>query len=225
MKLHDWLSPEVKAELARPVGRRHQRASGMSEDGAELNCFDPWWIARAKTNANRLARESLEREGFEVWYPQGRMLTAMPNWRLSPKRRNQKSRPVLREDVRLPYGDYIFIRRLFGCYSLLRLFDLNGVGGICMFGETFAKVEDFEIEMLRLAEYDGRFDKCDAVISAKQLQLAEIRKTKAAEDRGIMEPITHTILDPTQQTILFVEAFGRITRTVRGIGDLPATEP
>jgi len=76
-----------------------------------------------------------------------------------------------------------------------------------------------------VAEFDGKFDRCEAHITAKQLRLADIRQTDAAKERVVSEPITHAILDSTQQTLRFVEAFGRITRVVAGIGDLPASEP
>lgn len=222
--LKDAFSPEVMAALANPDARRHRRSTGAAEDPAELHCFDPWWIARVKPQSHRAARQALMREGFEVWYPQGRHLSRMPDRYVGPKKRNQKQ-VVLREDVRTPYGDYIFLRRLFGSYSLVRLFDLNGMYGVCLVGESFATILDYEIEMLRLAEYDGKFDRCDASVTAKQLRLAAIRPTKAAEERGISTSITHTILDTTHQTILFVEAFGRITRVVAGTGDLPPSEP
>ena len=222
--LKQTLSPEVIAALANIDGRRHQRSNGAVIDRAELHCFDPWWIARCKPKSHHCAKEALTREGFEVWFPQGRLLSKMPDRYVGPKRRKQKQL-VLREEVRTPYGDYLFLRRLFGSFSLMRLFDLNGLYGICLTGETPATLNDYEIEMLRLAEYDGKFDRCDQSITAKQLRLAEIRKTKAASDRGITDAITHTILDTTRQTLLFVEVFGRITRVVAGAGDLPPSEP
>ena len=217
-------SPEVIAALANTDGRRHQRSNGAVADRSELHCFDAWWIARCRPKSHHSAKDALMREGFEVWYPQGRLLSRMPDRYVGPKKRKQRQL-VLREDVRVPYGDYLFLRRLFGSFSLLRLFDLNGLYGICLTGEAPATIQDYEIEMLRLAEYDNKFDRCDQSITAKQLRLAEIRKTRSAADRGITEPITHRILDTTRQTILFVEAFGRITRVVAGEGDLPSSEP
>jgi hypothetical protein len=222
--LKQAFSPDVLAALANTDGRRHQRSQGAVADRSELHCFDAWWIARCKPTSHRPAKDALMREGFEVWYPQGRLLSRMPDRYVGPKKRKQKQL-VLREDVRMPYGDYLFLRRLFGSFSLLRLFDLNGLYGICLTGEKPATILDYEIEMLRLAEYDGKFDKCEDTVTAKQLRLAEIRKTRAAEERGISDPITHTILDTTRQTLLFVDAFGRITRVVAGEGDLPPSEP
>lgn len=224
MELPPAFSPEVMAELAAPVGRRHQRIAGGLADRADINCFDPWWIARVKPGSHRLGRVNLMREGFEVWYPQGRLLTLMPHRFIGPKKR-QRKQCVLREHVREPYGDYIFLRRLFGSFSFMRLFDLDGLYGICMTGDRPARIEDYEIELLRLAEFDGKFDKCQPLITAKQLRLAEIRPTKAAQDRGLSHPVTHTILDSNRQTLVFVEAFGRITRVVAGTGDLPPSEP
>jgi len=222
--LSEAFSPEVMAELSRPVGRRHQHLPGAVAGMPAVHCFDPWWIGRVKSRAHRVARDALKREGFEVWYPQGRLLTLMPHRFIGPKKRNRKQ-IVLREGVREPYGDYIFLRRLFGSFSVLRLFEVSGCYGICLIGEQPATIEDFEVEMLRLAEFDGKFDRCEAHITAKQLRLADIRQTDAAKERAASEPITHAILDTTQQTLLFVEAFGRITRVVAGIGDLPASEP
>ena len=49
----------------------------------------------------------------------------MPHRFISPKKRNRKQ-IVLREGVREPYGDYIFLRRLFGSFSLLRVFEIRG---------------------------------------------------------------------------------------------------
>jgi hypothetical protein len=76
-----------------------------------------------------------------------------------------------------------------------------------------------------MATWNGKFNRCEAQITAKQLQLADIRQTDAAKERAMSAPITHAILDSTQQTLLFVEAFGRITRVVAGTGDLPVSEP
>jgi hypothetical protein len=61
-------------------------------------------------------------------------------------------------------------------------------------------------------------------VTAKHLRLAVIKPTKAAEERGISTSVTHTILDTTQQTILFVEAFGRISRVVAAKEDIPPSE-
>jgi hypothetical protein len=223
-QLSEAFSPEVMAELSRPAGRRHQRLPGAPAGMPAIHSFDPWWVARVKSNAHRVARDALKREGFEVWYPQGRLLTMMPHRFIGPKKRNRKQL-VLREGVREPYGDYIFLRRLFGSFSVLRLFQVSGCYGICLTGEQPATIEDFEVEVLRLAEFDGTFDRCEANITAKQLSRADIRQTDAAKERAVSEPITHAILDTSRQTLLFVEAFGRITRVVAGIGDLPASEP
>jgi hypothetical protein len=194
--------------------------------GDELHNLDPWFIAKCQPRSHRAARASLQRAGFEAWYPVGRVLKAMPRRMLSPSKRKKKQ-VVLREDVRTPYGDYIFLRRLFGSFSLMRLFDLNGMAGLCLFGETPATIPDYRIEMLRLSEFDGCYDRCEAKISGRQLQLAEIVSTEAAKERWKDQRATIKVLDGTKRTIHFIEEFGRITRVVAGQGDqqLPALSP
>ena len=65
-------------------------------------------------------------------------------------------------------------------------------------------VHDYEVEILRLAEFDGAYDRCEAQISAKQLALAHIRPTEAAQERYFprlrteyaewMSPVTNRLL-------------------------------
>lgn len=183
------------------------------------HCFDPWWLARCQPGQNRRAATSLARAGFEVWYPAGRRLSKMPH-RLITKKKRKLKQQVLREDVAYPYGEYLFIRRLFGSFSLPRLFELDGVHGLCMFAETPAYVQDFEIEVLRLCEYRGEFDVCDTPMGSRALLLAEIRQTEAAKERWKDRRTFTSVLDGSRKKILFVEEFGRITRVIAGEGDL-----
>jgi hypothetical protein len=207
---------ELLADLAtrRAQGGLHASRGGQAQ-GEEVHCFDPWFIAKAEQLARRRAEASLKREGFEVWYPAGRLLTSMPQRMLTANQRHARQK-YLRESMRLPYGDYVFLRRLFGSYDLSRLYDLSGVIGLCMIGEQPAMLQDFEVEMLRLAEFDGVFDRCEALVSEKQLQLAKITRTKAADERWNKQPVTHSVLDESKRRLYFVEAFGRITRVVTG---------
>lgn len=188
-------------------------------DSYREHCFDPWVIARVLSRAHDVAAVSLKRSGFEMWFPAGRRFRLMPKRHLTRTRRNSR-RVVLREELERPYGDYVFVRRLFGDQSLWRLFELNGVLGVCAFGEKIATVPDFEIEMLRLYEYDGRFDRCDFGISAKQFQLAEIVRTRAALQRSKSDAEAFKILDANGEAVHFIEQFGRITRVVTATGSV-----
>jgi len=51
--LIEELSPEVSAELSRPVGRRHQHLPGAVAGLPAIHCFDPWWIGLQPTSPVR----------------------------------------------------------------------------------------------------------------------------------------------------------------------------
>jgi len=209
------IAERMTAEEAGRVVRLPKVSSvPIAREEGELHCFDPWFVARVVSGSHRRAKTSLSREGFEVFYPAGRVLRPLPKRYIPPKKRRSRQL-YLQEDVRLPYSDYIFLRYMFGEYPLSRLFDLDGVAGICMSGETFSTVQDYEVETLRLMEFDGVFDRCEVpAVSAKQLMLAHIRKTEAAIERWNDRTVTVAILDESRRTIHFVEEFGRITRVI-----------
>ncbi|EJN14732.1 hypothetical protein PMI42_01705 [Bradyrhizobium sp. YR681] len=194
---------------------------GLSEDDT-VPCFDPWMIARADTNREHAAWQSLRREGCEAWYPAGRKLRQMPKRFLPSKTRNK--RHVVSEELRLPYPGYVFFRRLTPSsqkINLMRLYELDGIVGICMFGEHLALAEDHEIQMLRFKEDIGSFDEWDIDLTAKQFALSEVRRSEAAKERWEKPPQVLGALDTNQGPRLYlVEAFGRITRIVAATGDL-----
>jgi hypothetical protein len=194
------------------------------EEDKTVPCFDPWMIVRSEPNREFAAYQSLRREGFECWYPAGRKIKALGQ-RFLPSKTRHKKRHVLIEDLRLPYPGYLFIRRLTSrsqATVIWRLYELEGVLGVCMFGETVAIAEDYEIQMLRFKEDIGSFDQWDVTLSAKDFGLAEIRRSDAAKDRWETPPAVLGALDTNQgKGLVLVEAFGRITRVVAATGDLP----
>jgi hypothetical protein len=194
----------------------------LSEDDT-MPCFDPWLIAKAEPNREQAAYKSLRREGFEAWFPAGRKIKAMPRKRLSSWNRHKK-RHVVVEDLRLPYAGYIFFRMLTQnsrARGLGRLWELEGVLGLCMFGESYGFAEDHEIQMLRFKEDIGAFDVWDVTMNAKEFVLADIRRTEAAKERWEKPPQLLGTLDTNRGGSLYlVEAFGRITRVVAATGDL-----
>src|SRR5579872_4658262 len=154
------------------------------DEGDTVPCFDPWLIASSEPNREYAAYMSLRREGCEAWYPAGRKIGKMPGRFLPSKTRNKKL--VLLEDLRLPYPGYVFFRRLTPNsmkLNLMRLFELDGLIGLCMFGEQLALAENHEIQMLRFKEDIGQFDQWDVTITAKQFKLAEIRRSGPAKER------------------------------------------
>lgn len=125
-----------------------------------LHSFERWQIVRAKPNAEAVAKASLMREGFEVYYGERRrvMTVPIPANRISSKARHRR-RSETREVVKTYpiYPGYQFVRRLFGEYDLSQCFELPGVIGLCCVGDRPATVEDYTVELLRLAEARGQF--------------------------------------------------------------------
>lgn len=196
--------------------------SSVDEDRT-VHCFDPWLIAKAEPNREHAAYKSLRREGFEAWFPAGRKIKQMPQRFISSKNRHKK-RHVLVEDLRLPYAGYVFFRRLTQASMALqlgRLYELDGVLGVCMFGETLAIAEDYEIQMLRFKEDIGSYDVWEVTMTAKEFALADIRRSDAAKERWDKLPSMLGTLDTNQgRGLHLVEAFGRITRVIAAEGDV-----
>lgn len=194
----------------------------VDEDGT-VPCFDPWLIVKSEPNRERAARRSLMREGFECWYPAGRKLKALPRRFISSKTRHKK-RHIVIEDLRLPYPGYMFLRRLSERSHravLGRLWELDGVLGVCMFGEQIAIAEHYEIQMMRFKEDIGSYDEWSINLNAKEFKLAEIRRTEAVKERWEKPPKVIGSLDTNRHGSLhLVEAFGRITRVISATGDL-----
>jgi hypothetical protein len=192
------------------------------DEDRTVPCFDPWLIALAEPNREHAAYTSLRREGCEAWYPAGRKLRLLPQRFLPSKTRHKKL--IVLEELRLPYPGYVFFRKLTSNsmkLNLMRLYELDGMVGICMFGEHLALAENHEIQMLRFKEDLGRFDVWDLDLNAKRFALAEIRRSEPAKERWEKPPQLLGTLDTNQGPRLYlVEAFGRITRVVAATGDL-----
>lgn len=202
----------TSAECGRVV-RLPSRAMVPVRRGDDV-CLDPWFIARCVSGSQRRAKIALAREGIEMFYPAGRLLRLLPLRFVPPKKRTRRGM-YLQESLRLPYGDYVFVRYMFGSYPLSRLFDIDGMQGLCLVGDEPATVPDYEVELLRLAEHDGRFDRIEAPkMSEKQLALAFVRRSPAAQERWSDRTLTASILDESRRTIHFVEEFGRITSVI-----------
>lgn len=193
----------------------------LDEDGT-VPCFDPWLIANTEPNREHAAYMSLRREGCEAWFPAGRKIGLLPQRFLPSKTRHKKL--IVLEDLRTPYPGYVFFRRMTSNsmkLNLMRLFELDGIIGLCMFGEHVALAEHHEIQMLRFKEDMGVFDQWNLDLSAKRFALAEVRRSDAAKERWEKPPQLLGRLDTNQAAPLYlVEAFGRITRIIAANGDL-----
>lgn len=191
-------------------------------EAEQVKCFDPWIIARSQPNRETKARESLMRDGFECWFPAGRRISNKPQRFISSKTRHKK-RHVLIEALAMPYPGYLFVRRLTSHRSLWRLWELTGVLGVCAFGEAFATIEDYRIEMMRIHEDAGEYDRWELKkgLSASEMALAQFEPTQAAKERWSGKQRVIGRVDTNQrQSLHLVEEFGRITRIVAATGNI-----
>lgn len=208
-----------RAKRATPVGLAYSNLAEIPRATAgEVHNYGPWIIGTYQDGRHRRAEKSLIRDGWEVFFPAGRKIDYLPQNQIPPKKRYRKGY-FLRLDLRLPYPGYMFIRRIAPGASLAELWKLDGVQGVCMFGDELATMPDFRIEMMRLHQDAGDYDTCDSRITAKVFRLAEIKLTEAALDRWAEPPRSLGKLDTNQGSIHFIEEFGRITRVITSTGD------
>jgi transcription antitermination factor NusG len=140
-----------------------------------LHSFERWYIVKSHPNAEAKAKGYLERENFEVFYGERQrvMTVPIPANRISSKTRHRR-RSETREVVKTypVYPGYLFARRICGDFNIYQAFDLPGIIGLCMtsrweenvcIGEMPATVEDYTIELLRLAAARGKFSYWDNI--------------------------------------------------------------
>lgn len=173
--------------------------------------IDPWWIMRVQPNMYRTATASLLREGFECYAPTYRVLSRAPLREIPPKKRHQ-AHLFKRETRKRRFEGYMFIRRMFGCYDVNRLFDLQGCGSIVMNASSPALVYDYEIELMRLVEADGTFDEVQVETYRGYKVIAPQAEKSADKWMGKSRIVGR--LDDSQRTVLFVERLGRIARLI-----------
>jgi hypothetical protein len=194
-------------------------------EALSLHCFDPWTIVKAKPNQEAKAKESLTREGFEVYFGERiRFVTVtIPAKKISSKNRHKRRSEYHVIERPLPvYPGYLFCRRMWGGFDLWRCWDLPGMLGMCCFGLDPATVHDYTIELLRLAEARGSFrdeagwrvqlDTHSHSSTPRDIRAAE--KARNAPERPKKERKELKRLDEPTRSIVFVEELGRITRTI-----------
>lgn len=182
----------------------------------QLGSIAPWLVGFVKPNGHKAALKSLRREGFEVFYPKARHVTTPPLRTLTAsKRRN--AHLFAREVERPAYGAYIFLRsfQAHAC-PIASLHELPGVGGVCRLGECVVQVADFEIELMRVAEARGVFDRY-SVSSTTRYQLAP-SALDGPTYHGTSRLLVHRGLDESGTMVQFVEELGRIIQIIEAAG-------
>jgi hypothetical protein len=175
-----------------------------------LHSLDPWLLARHQPSLARTAIKSLWRVGFEVWFPTHRQLRPLP-LRMVPAHKRHLAAYYLR-GIRCPrFPGYLLIRPLPFCeWDVNRLADLRGCGSIVSVDGRTAKIQDFEVELMRIAEATGVFDQYVGVGR---------RRYTITPENG-QEWIWHSEkaqnLDGSGKFRLFVDSLGRIARMIEG---------
>lgn len=180
------------------------------QDVEQFHSMEPWWIGRYVKNMKNTALNSLAREGFEAWIAHMRTIRQTPLRKIPPKKRHM-ARNFIDEQMRERFPGYIFLRRVTGCFDINRLFDLNGCGGVVTVASTPALVQDFDIELMRLAESDGRYDAVE-LSDTKKYRINRLDPEAMREWKSQSQ--LDGRLDDSGQMTLSVEAYGRVERII-----------
>lgn len=197
----------------------------------EVACHEPWLIAYSRPRAQAVAKQSLERIGYECWYPIRKIVTTRPLRTISSKTRHKRRYEAV-ERFEAALGCYLLIRELRPVTMTCNLYELDGVGGICRFGEKAAMLTDFQVEMLRLAEADGKFNEYAVSVpfGYRVSAMADPRPTfeKKQQDKnprqynGCGRDLGHRV-DRYGESVHFVERLGRVLRLIQ-TAQPPATQ-
>lgn len=185
-------------------------------ESLRLHSFDRWYIARAKPNAEKTAKEGLERRGFEAYYASWRQVVEVrvPLNRISSKTRHRRRTETRRIDqVRPIYPGYIFVRKLWNGFDIQSCYEWPGMLGLCMFSDGPALIDDYWIEVMRRDEAAGQFDKYRWSVNSKDVRRGAQARPKP-EETGKIEARELKRIDEPSRTIQFIEEFGRITRII-----------
>jgi hypothetical protein len=179
----------------------------------EIPCFDPWLIGYSQPRSEHIAKASLEREGFECWYPIRKVVSTVPARKLPSKTRHRRRFEVT-ERVEPVLVGYLFIRRLRGSFDLQTAYELHGVGGLCRVGGQYASLQDHEIEIIRLAEADGKFNIYHETVPGPYRLSLDI------DPRTYVGATTRDLgsrLDKSGEETVFTEKLGRVLRKVHAL--------
>jgi hypothetical protein len=183
-----------------------------------LHSLAPWFLARHQPNLVRVACASLTRVGFEAWYPTIVELRPLPLRKIAPTKRHRAAF-FLREVRRPRFVGYILIRMLPHCqWDVNRINELSGCGSIVRFAGTPAKIQDFDVEIMRIAEATGQFD---TVTYAGPPGRYRISRT-GADTRWTGQGKQLLGSQDARGLRLAVDAFGRVARIIEEADEPPA---
>jgi hypothetical protein len=175
-----------------------------------IHSLAPWFLARHQPNLVRIACASLTRAGFEAWYPTYVDVRPTPLRKLSPGKRHLAH--LFLQEVRRPrFVGYVFVRPLPWCtHDPNRLFELHGCGGIVSLGGKVAKIEDYDVEIMRIAEAQGTFDTVIGVGRGGRYRVSRLPDERqwVGQGRKLLNG------NDAKQYGLLVDALGRVEEIV-----------
>lgn len=203
---------------------------------AEVHSTAPWLIAQSGPNAEKTAVQSLLREGFEAWYPTFRHFKPKPLRKIASNMRHKFKNKV---DVthRPLFPSYVLFRRFAGDFDILKLYELKGCVGLCVFEgrqglPEAASISDLMVEELRLRvanhglivqDWKGRFvwksdDHLDRVSGYTLVKSGILDDPKARNPWPLKGRIAGR-LDESTGLSLFIDRGDRIVRIIRSARD------
>lgn len=194
----------------------------LAPDDIEV-CLDPWQIAFSRPQLQKAAKRSFERIGYECWYPVRKVVTTKPLASMSSKNRHKRRHETV-ERFETVIGCYLLIRKIKDVTFTEDLYELPGIGGLCHFGESVATVADFEVELLRLAEADGRFNEYHASVNNIDRLSIDIDPRRGYEMKtyDCTERDLGRGVDRYGESVYFQEKLGRVLRYIQS-AQPPAT--
>jgi hypothetical protein len=186
-----------------------------------IHSIEPWFLARYQPNLERTARNSLARAGFECWFPTYVDIRPLPLRKINPSKRRLAHLFV--QEIRRPrFVGYILVRPLPWCrHDLNRLFELHGCGGIVSLGGKAAKIEDFDVEIMRLAEARGTFNTMAGIGKRGRYRVSPAGLDQRWTGLG------KTVLghEEAKRLHLAIDAFGRIAQLVTHANEAALADP
>ena len=184
------------------------------ELGIEVNCLDRWLIAYSRGRSEHIAQHSLGHAHWECFYPLRKVVTMKPARSLPSKTRHRRRFEVV-EKIEPVLGGYLFIRPLRRDCDISHLYELQGVGGICRLGDRIATLQDWEVELMRLAEADGKFNIYHQAVPGTYLVSMHIDPRPDFEKKQYEGKSRLSCrLDESEKTVQFRDELGRVLRFI-----------
>lgn len=148
--------PDAKMALAQEAARQATERARAVHSLADP--IPQWYVAHNGSGHDERAKEVLEREGFEFYYPLRSEMKRTPKRKLTARRRNS-SIPVMQRVLKPLFLRYFFVRFDLRRPDWRSVFERGGLHGMLAQSDSKyrlpAPIADVEIEALKAQEVDG----------------------------------------------------------------------